>query len=81
MADLIIEEIFNQSIFTWESNAELTKKGKAREEYLVAIKAADAQNIEPLLRFGANKVWSGLNVGTLGRIVETKKHLTFTLSA
>ncbi len=54
MADIIIEKVFNQPVFTWGSHAELAKNGKGREEYLVAIKAADAQDIAPLLQFARN---------------------------
>jgi Fic-DOC domain mobile mystery protein B len=52
MADIIIEKIFNQPVFTWGSHAELTKNGKGREVYLAAIKAADANEIRPLVQFG-----------------------------
>ncbi len=51
MADIIIERIFNQSVFTWGSHAELTKSGKGREAYLAAIRAADDNNIIPLFEF------------------------------
>lgn len=54
MGDLIVEHVFNQPVFTWGSHAELAKNGKGREEYLVAIKAADAQDIAPLLQFARN---------------------------
>jgi Fic-DOC domain mobile mystery protein B len=51
MGDLIIEKIFNQPVFSWGSHEELVKNGKGREEYLAAIKAADANNIGALLEF------------------------------
>lgn len=51
MGDLIIENIFNRPVFTWGSRADLAKAGGTREEYLTAIKAADANNIVPLLEF------------------------------
>ncbi|MEO5602664.1 MAG: mobile mystery protein B [Cyclobacteriaceae bacterium] len=54
MGDLIIEHLLKQPIFTWGSDDRLTKNGKARAEYLAAIKAADAQNIKPLLEFARN---------------------------
>jgi Fic-DOC domain mobile mystery protein B len=54
MADLIVEKIFNQPIFTWGTHAELTKTGQGRQEYLAAVKAADAQNIALLLKFARN---------------------------
>ena len=52
MADIIIEKVFNQPVFTWGSHAELNKSGNGREEYLTAIKSADNNNINPLLEFG-----------------------------
>jgi Fic-DOC domain mobile mystery protein B len=51
MADIIIEKIFDKPVFSWGSHCELTKNENAREEYLKAIKAADANNISPLLEF------------------------------
>ena len=54
MADLIIEKIFELPVFTWGANADLTKTGDTRAEYLKAVKAADAQNIAPLLAFARN---------------------------
>ncbi len=51
MADLIAEKIFNRPVFTWGANSDLIKHGSAREEYILAIKAADANNIKPLLEF------------------------------
>ncbi len=51
MGDLIIEKIFGGVIFTWGANSDLAKAGDIRKEYLAAVKAADANNINPLLRF------------------------------
>lgn len=51
MADLIIEKIFDKPIFTWGANADLTNAGDTRKEYLTAIKAADKNDIAPLLKF------------------------------
>lgn len=50
MADIIIEKVFKQPIFTWGA-ADLVKHGDIRRAYLKAIKAADAGNIEPLIEF------------------------------
>ena len=40
MADIIIKQIFNKSIFTWR-RANLNKKGEARSNYLDGIRKAD----------------------------------------
>lgn len=49
-ADLIIEKVFNEPVFTWGS-VDLVHAGNARERYIMAIKLADAGNIIPLLEF------------------------------
>jgi Fic-DOC domain mobile mystery protein B len=51
MGDLIIEKIFNRPAFTWGAHADITKATDIRKEYLIAIKAADAGDILPLLTF------------------------------
>lgn len=50
MADIIAEKVFKQPVFTWGA-ANLVKGGDARAVYLIAIRAADAGNIEPLMTF------------------------------
>jgi fido (protein-threonine AMPylation protein) len=50
MADIIIEKIFKQPVFSWGA-ADLVKKGNARTTYLQALKTADAGDIDPLLAF------------------------------
>jgi len=50
MADIIIEKVFKQPVFTWGA-ANLIKHGDTRKAYLIAIKAADAGDIKPLIRF------------------------------
>ncbi len=50
MADIIIENIFKQPVFSWGA-ADLVKKSDARTTYLKALKAADAGDIGPLLAF------------------------------
>lgn len=51
MGDLIVEKIFDKPVFTWGANSDLTNAGM-REEYITAVKAADMNNIKPLLEFG-----------------------------
>jgi hypothetical protein len=51
MADLIIEKIFGKPVFTWGANSDLTKASDIRKEYLTAIKAADKNDIAPILKF------------------------------
>lgn len=50
MADIIIDKIFNENVFTWGAG-NLTKPGQARAAYLKAIKQADSGNYKPLLEF------------------------------
>jgi len=50
MADIIISNIFNKSVFTWGS-ADLAKSGSSRKKYLEAIYAADRGTIQPLIDF------------------------------
>ena len=50
MADIIIEKIFKQPVFSWGA-ADLVKKSDARTTYLQALKAADAGDIGLLLAF------------------------------
>ena len=50
MADIIIEKIFKQPVFTWGA-AKLVKHGDTRTAYLKAIRAADAGDVKPLIRF------------------------------
>lgn len=50
MADILIEKVFKQPVFTWGA-ANLTKGGDARASYLAAIIVADKGNIEPLMKF------------------------------
>ena len=50
MADIIIEKVFKQPIFTWGTGS-LSKDLDIRSIYLSAVKVADKGNIEPLLIF------------------------------
>lgn len=51
MGDLIIEKFFGKPVFTWGAGSDLTKAIDSRKEYLAAVKAADVNNITPLLEF------------------------------
>jgi Fic-DOC domain mobile mystery protein B len=50
MADIVIQKIYNRSVFTWGSTG-LTNPGGARTSYLQALKAADQGDYQPLLEF------------------------------
>ena len=50
MADIIISQLFGKPIFSWNSS-NINKKGEARSNYLAAIRAADAGDMEPLIKF------------------------------
>lgn len=50
MADIVIEKIFKQPVYTW-GVANLVKQGDTRMAYLNAIKAADKGDIQPLIKF------------------------------
>ena len=51
MGDLIVEHIFNRDVFSWGSRGNLIQEGTARERYIAAVKAANENNITPLLEF------------------------------
>ncbi|MBI1192856.1 MAG: mobile mystery protein B [Bacteroidetes bacterium] len=50
MADIIIEKIYEQPVFTWGA-ANLSSEGDARAAYLKALKAADQSEFNSLLAF------------------------------
>jgi len=50
MADLIIEKIFNEPIFTW-GNSTMVKANETRQHYIKALKQADNGNTGPLIEF------------------------------
>ncbi len=50
MADVIIGKIYKLPVFSWGSG-NLVKNSDARTAYLKAVKEADRNNYEPLLRF------------------------------
>lgn len=51
MADIIVNHLFDRGVFTWGGNSDLARDGKARTQYIAAVKAADANDIIPLLNF------------------------------
>ena len=53
MADVIISKVYKLPLFSW-GNKNLIQEGKARSNYLNAIKAADNGNYEHLLRFAGS---------------------------
>ena len=50
MADIIIEKVYTQPVFTWGA-ANVSSEGDARAEYLQALKAADRGDYRLLLAF------------------------------
>jgi Fic-DOC domain mobile mystery protein B len=50
MADLIMEKLFNRTIFTW-GNANLVKPTEARGNYIKALREADKHDLESLIAF------------------------------
>lgn len=53
MADLIIEFIFNKTIFSW-NQSNMVKADATRKEYIKSIREADKGNILPLIDFARN---------------------------
>lgn len=50
MADILREKLFFKTPFSWRQS-EIHKPNLVRSRYIKALKAADAGNIEPLMRF------------------------------
>ncbi|MCC6410726.1 MAG: mobile mystery protein B [Saprospiraceae bacterium] len=50
MADIIIEKIFKQPVFSWGAS-DLIQQTEPRTTYIKAVKTADAGDIQPLLSF------------------------------
>ncbi len=50
MADVIIDKIFRQPVFSWGAN-NLVKQSETRSNYLKAVKEADKNNFSELLSF------------------------------
>ena len=50
MADIIMESIFEEEIFTWHQST-MVRADEIREEYINSLKEADNGNISPLIEF------------------------------
>ena len=50
MADIIIESIFENEIFSWRKS-NMVKANETRKAYIKALREADNGNIEPLIKF------------------------------
>ena len=50
MADVIIESIFGNEIFSWH-NSNIVKADETRKAYIKALREADNGNIDPLIKF------------------------------
>jgi len=50
MADIIIDKIYNKSVFTWGTQ-NLVKQSKTRDNYLIAVRKADQNDYIELLEF------------------------------
>ncbi len=50
MADIIMENIFKEDIFTWHQS-NMIKADETRKKYIAALKEADNDNINPLIKF------------------------------
>ncbi len=53
MADIIIENIFGEEIFTWHQS-NMVKADKKRKEYIKTLRVADKGDINPLIKFAKN---------------------------
>ncbi|HXI00380.1 MAG TPA: mobile mystery protein B [Sphingobacteriaceae bacterium] len=50
IADIIIEHVFKQNVYTWGSST-LIKADEMRKSYITALRAADNGDIKPLVEF------------------------------
>ncbi len=50
MADILIEKVFGQPVFSWHHSA-IVKADEVRRKYIFAIREADKGNIMPLIDF------------------------------
>ncbi len=50
MADIIMEFVFHEKIFTWHKS-NMVKADKVRKKYIEALRKADNRNIKPLIDF------------------------------
>ncbi|QSE99052.1 mobile mystery protein B [Fulvivirga lutea] len=53
MADIIIESLFGEEIFSWHQS-NMVKANETRKEYIDALKKADNGKVEPLIKFAKN---------------------------
>ena len=53
MADIIMESVFGNAIFSWQQS-NMVKADEKRKEYITALKEADNGNIKPLIKFAKN---------------------------
>jgi len=53
MADIIMESIFEEKIFTWHQS-NMVKPNETRKRYIVSLREADNGNIHPLIAFAKN---------------------------
>lgn len=53
MADILMESIFKNEIFSWHQS-NMVKADEIRKEYIHALKEADKGNINPLIDFAKN---------------------------
>ncbi|MGB5236079.1 MAG: mobile mystery protein B [Flavobacteriaceae bacterium] len=53
MADIIMESIFDEDIFTWHQS-KMVKANETRKEYINALREADNGNVKPLIEFAKN---------------------------
>jgi Fic-DOC domain mobile mystery protein B len=53
MADIIIDSIFDEKIFTWHQS-NMIKADKTRKQYINTLREADKGNIQPLIDFAKN---------------------------
>ncbi len=51
IADIIVEKIFQQPVFSWGSRT-LSDENESREKYLIALRKADKGDFDLLLKFG-----------------------------
>ena len=53
MADIIIESVFNEEVFSWH-HSNMVQAGEVRSKYIAAIRKGDNGNIMPLIAFARN---------------------------
>ena len=53
MADIMMESIFNEKVFSWHQS-NMVKADDTRKEYIAALRKADNGDIKPLIEFAKN---------------------------